>query len=68
MNQYIPQRIRSIVKSRLDFVGLWGLGGLNIGEFRATCKKKDTKIEESERTSEADGVVLGLFRRCRRRR
>lgn len=40
MNQYIPQRIRSIVKSRLDFVGLWGLGGLNIGEFRATCKKK----------------------------
>lgn len=36
--------------------------------FEPHAKKKDTKIEESERTSEADGVVLGLFRRCRRRR
>lgn len=37
MNQYIPQRIRSIVKSRLEFVGLWGLGGLNVGKYRVSC-------------------------------
>ncbi|ODN88855.1 hypothetical protein L198_06657 [Cryptococcus wingfieldii CBS 7118] len=29
---YIPQRIRSVIKSRLTFVGLWGLGGLNDGD------------------------------------
>lgn len=37
MNQYIPQRIRSIIKSRLEFVGLWGLGGLNVGKCRVSC-------------------------------
>ncbi|WVQ99734.1 hypothetical protein IAU59_006876 [Kwoniella sp. CBS 9459] len=31
-NQYIPQRLRSIVKSRLQHVGLWGVGGLNAGD------------------------------------
>ncbi|WVW84263.1 hypothetical protein I302_106293 [Kwoniella bestiolae CBS 10118] len=30
--QYIPQRIKSIVRSRLQHVGLWGLGGLNDGD------------------------------------
>ncbi|KAE8539169.1 hypothetical protein D1P53_004259 [Cryptococcus gattii VGV] len=40
MNQYIPQRIRSIVKSRLEFVGLWGLGGLNIGDAGDEDRKR----------------------------
>ncbi|WWC89005.1 uncharacterized protein L201_003922 [Kwoniella dendrophila CBS 6074] len=31
-NQYIPQRLRSIIRSRLQHVGLWGLGGLNDGD------------------------------------
>ncbi|WVR06774.1 hypothetical protein IAU60_003809 [Kwoniella sp. DSM 27419] len=31
-NQYIPQRLRSVVKSRLQHVNLWGLGGLNDGD------------------------------------
>ncbi|KAK6909796.1 hypothetical protein I203_103818 [Kwoniella mangroviensis CBS 8507] len=31
-NQYIPQRIKSILRSRLQYVGLWGLGGLNGGD------------------------------------
>ncbi|WWC69888.1 uncharacterized protein I206_103831 [Kwoniella pini CBS 10737] len=31
-SQYIPQRLRSIIKSRLQHVGLWGLGGLNSGD------------------------------------
>ncbi|WWC62209.1 uncharacterized protein I303_104804 [Kwoniella dejecticola CBS 10117] len=31
-SQYIPQRVRSIVRSRLQHVGLWGLGGLNSGD------------------------------------
>ncbi|ADV23740.1 Hypothetical Protein CGB_H0470W [Cryptococcus gattii WM276] len=46
MNQYIPQRIRSIVKSRLEFVGLWGLGGLNIGESDA--EDEDRKRQEEQ--------------------
>ncbi|OWZ35092.1 hypothetical protein LQV05_005965 [Cryptococcus neoformans] len=44
MNQYIPQRIRSIIKSRLEFVGLWGLGGLNVGD----AEDEDRKRQEEQ--------------------
>lgn len=27
LNMYVPQRLRSINKARLQSVGLWGLGG-----------------------------------------
>ena len=30
-SQYIPQRLRGIMKPRLDHVGLWGLGGYHRG-------------------------------------
>nr|ODN96631.1 hypothetical protein L204_03339 [Cryptococcus depauperatus CBS 7855] len=46
-NQYIPQRLRSLVKSRLEFVGLWGLGGLNIGDA----------IDEDRKRSEEQFIV-----------
>ncbi|KAK8864682.1 hypothetical protein IAR55_001934 [Kwoniella newhampshirensis] len=39
-NQYIPQRLRSIVRSRLQYVGLWGLGGLNDGDAADEDRKK----------------------------
>lgn len=31
-SQYIPQRLRGVIKSRLDHVGLWGMGGISQGE------------------------------------
>ncbi|WVF71137.1 hypothetical protein IAT40_005934 [Kwoniella sp. CBS 6097] len=39
-NQYIPQRLRSIVKSRLQHVGLWGVGGLNAGDAADEDRQK----------------------------
>ncbi|WWD17008.1 hypothetical protein CI109_101444 [Kwoniella shandongensis] len=39
-NQYIPQRLRSIVRSRLQHAGLWGLGGLNDGDAADEDRKK----------------------------
>ncbi|WVQ79610.1 hypothetical protein IAT38_001710 [Cryptococcus sp. DSM 104549] len=39
-NQYIPQRLRSIIKTRLQHVGLWGLGGLNVGDAADEDRKR----------------------------
>lgn len=35
---YIAQRVRGMMKARLQYAGLWGLGGLHDGTFRlAMC-------------------------------
>ncbi|OCF31951.1 hypothetical protein I316_06334 [Kwoniella heveanensis BCC8398] len=39
-NQYIPQRLHSIVRSRLQHVGLWGVGGLNAGDAADEDRQK----------------------------
>ncbi|OXH00499.1 hypothetical protein C370_07303 [Cryptococcus neoformans A1-35-8] len=51
--QYIPQRIRSVIKSRLTFVGLWGLGGLNDGD----AVEEDQRILEEKFITGPGGTV-----------
>ncbi|WOO81215.1 Metaxin-1 [Vanrija pseudolonga] len=39
-NLYVPQRLKGIVKARLDAVGLWGVGGLNYGDAAEEDRKR----------------------------
>ncbi|WVQ77282.1 hypothetical protein IAR50_006966 [Cryptococcus sp. DSM 104548] len=51
--QYIPQRLRSVIKGRLNFVGLWGLGGLNDGD----AVEEDQRIMEEKFITGPGGTV-----------
>ncbi|KAL1411381.1 hypothetical protein Q8F55_002337 [Vanrija albida] len=44
MNLYVPQRLKGIVKARLEAVGLWGVGGLHYGE---AAEEDQKRLEES---------------------
>ncbi|TYJ52069.1 hypothetical protein B9479_007326 [Cryptococcus floricola] len=50
---YIPQRIRSTIQSRLAFVGLWGLGGLNDGD----AVQEDQRILEEKYITGPGGTL-----------
>lgn len=40
ISQYLPLRLRSIHRSRLQHVGLWGLGGINAADAEAEDQKR----------------------------
>lgn len=46
MNYYLPQRLRSIHRTRLEAVGLWGVAGLHHGDAVDEDRKRleDTVI------------------------
>ncbi|ORY26319.1 hypothetical protein BCR39DRAFT_258419 [Naematelia encephala] len=42
-SSYIPQRIRGLIKERLQHVGLWGVGGLNTGDAWEEDQKRQNE-------------------------